>query len=281
MSGSRAGTCTESHGKESNLNEDKSLTVFRRLIHDNRIADGAFRLWHYLHNRKNKSGKCWPEQRNIARELGCKTHSLRRWTFQLVNAGYLETEKKGQNHHLEYTILFGDGKGDMPEWATRGVAQTDDTKNISRSPKGNVALPQEATPRVAETGDGSNHKGVITGSKGTITPPIFEPVKRGLFRREYEAMIRDAETEVKKARNDPTLRARVLKKEITRLCKFLRDEAQAEPEKSAENMKRATDHENNSENYCLGELTEQGKAVVTAWKNRIAEIRNVMNGRIA
>ena len=269
------------HGKGASLNEDKSLTVFRRLIHDKRIADGAFRLWHYLHNRKNKSNQCWPEQRNIARELGCKTHSLRCWTLQLVNAGYLVTEKKGQNHHLEYTISFGDGKGEMPEWATRGVAQIGDTENASRRPKGSVALPQEATPRVAETGDGSNHKGVITGSNGEITPPIFEPVKRNLFRREYEAMIRDTEAELKKARNDLMLRERVLKKDVAELCKFLRDEGMAKPEKLAENLQRATAQEKNPANYCAGVLTVPGNAIVTAWKNRIVEIRAAMNGQIA
>lgn len=281
MSGKPISTSTTSHGKGAILNEDKSLAVFRRLIHDKRIADGAFRLWHYLHNRKNKSGKCWPEQRNIARELGCKTHSLRRWTFQLVNAGYLETEKRGQNHHLEYMILFGDGKGDMPEWATRRVAQIDDTENASRRPKGNVALPQEATPRVAETGDGSNHKRVITGSNVKITPPIFEPVKRGLFRREYEAMIRDAEVELKKARNDPMFRERVLKKDVVGLCKFLRDEGEAKPEKLAENLQRATAQGKNPANYCPGALTAPGDEIVTAWKNRITEIRAAMNGQIA
>jgi hypothetical protein len=192
----------------------------------------------------------------------------------------LAVEKVGQNHHLEYTILYGDGKGDMPEWATRGVAQMGNTEDTSRRPKGNVALPQETTPRVAEMGDGSNTTEVILKSKGGISPPVFESVKHGLYRREYEGMIRDTEAELKKARNEPRLRERVLEKDVAGFCKFLRDEAQAKPEKSAENIKRATDHEKNPANYCVGELTEQGKAVVTAWKNRITEIRRAMNGQI-
>jgi hypothetical protein len=110
-------------------------------------------LWHYLRDRTNRENKCWPGQRNIALELGCKTHSLRNWTFELVNAGYLEIETKGQNHSYTYSILFGDDAGVMPKWATR--------KTISQCPKGNTALPKRATPRVAEKGDESNSNGVI------------------------------------------------------------------------------------------------------------------------
>ncbi|MGD1088387.1 MAG: helix-turn-helix domain-containing protein, partial [Verrucomicrobiota bacterium] len=133
-----------------------ALTVYRRIIHDSRICHGAFRLWHYLRDRANKSGKCWPEQRTIARELRCKTHSLPGWTSQLVSCGYLAVRKVGQNHRLEYQKLFGDGRGGLPEWATRGKMQT-----VSGSPNAKVASPSEATPRVAAMGDRSNHKGVI------------------------------------------------------------------------------------------------------------------------
>jgi hypothetical protein len=219
------------------MNEDPTLTVYRRLIHDKRISHGAFRLWHYLRDRKDAFGKTWPEQRDIARELRCKTHSLPGWTLQLVQAGYLATEKKGQNHHLEYTILFGDGKGDMPEWATRGKVQTGNTRTDSRSPNGQVATPIEATPRVAEKGDRSNNSGVTTGSKGKIAPPVFEPVKRGLYPREYDDLIREAEAE--------------------------RDRAKG-----------------NRAHYVADKLTEQGQAVIEAWRNRIRSLRKAKRGEL-
>ena len=151
---------------------EDALLVYRRLIHDSRICNGARCLWHYLRDRADKSGKCWPEQRSIAREMRCKTHSLPGWTSQLVLGGYLATEKRGQNHRLEYQILFGDGRGGLPEWATRGKAQP-----VSCSPNGKAALPAEATPRVAATGYGSNTREVIKESKGRISPPVFEPVR--------------------------------------------------------------------------------------------------------
>jgi hypothetical protein len=33
-------------------------------------------------------------------------------------------------------------------------------------------------------------------------------------------------------------------------------------------------------NYCAGKLTAQGKAIVSAWENRITEIRRAMNGQL-
>ena len=149
------------------------ITVYRRLLHDKRITHGAFRLWHYLRDMQNKSGKCWPQQRTIARDLGCKTHSLRDWTESLVSAGYLATEKIGQNHHLRYTVLFGDGKGAVPEWATRRTAQNGNAPPATCSPKSHPATPQGATPRSAPMGDGSNPNEVIKTSKLSTSEMIL------------------------------------------------------------------------------------------------------------
>lgn len=146
-------------------NPADALVVYRRLIHDARICHGAFRLWHYLRDRANKSGNCWPEQRTIASDLHCKTHSLPGWTEQLETAGYLTSEQVGQNHHLEYTVLFGDGKVALPEWATRGNALMGDTKTVSCRPFGKEATPKGATPRVAPMGYVSNPTVVIPKSK--------------------------------------------------------------------------------------------------------------------
>ena len=141
-----------------------ALAVYRRIIHDARICHGAFRLWHYLHDRRDKTGKCFPQQRTIAREIHCKTHSLKSWTEELVAAGSLSVSEAGQNHHHVYQMHFGDGANALPAWTTR--------KPISCRPKGKAASPPEATPRAAATGDGSNHSVVITTSKGGQPPKI-------------------------------------------------------------------------------------------------------------
>ena len=180
------------------MNTDKTFLVYRRLIHDKRISHGAFRFWHYLRDHADKSGKCWPKQRNIGRELRCKTSSLTLWTAQLVNTGYLSTEKIGQNHHFKYTILYGDGNGVMPEWATRGDTQKGDTKTAACSPNGTMATPKGVTPRVSQKDDVSNNKGVNYVSKGN-TPPI-NPQK--LFPRELDKAITDQVSAINRTHKD-------------------------------------------------------------------------------
>ena len=136
--------------------------VYRRLIYDTRIQPGPFRLWHYLNDRKNKAGIAFPAQRDIAVDLGCNPHSLARWIARLVTCGYLAIRKRGQNHHLVYTILCGDGLGVLPEWATRRNAQTDIT---GCCPNGSVAMTKGTMPRNAERGNESNNQVVNPESK--------------------------------------------------------------------------------------------------------------------
>jgi len=159
---------------------------------------------------------------------------------------------------------------------------------VAPRPKDNLGQKKSQHPKQTDTKANSqpSHPAQTTAHKGNPLEgnpvkgslPVFEPVKRGLYRREYEGMIQDAETEIKMAKENPANRNRVLKPDVAGHCKFLRDEAEAKPEKSAENLKRAADLENSPANYCAG-LTEQGKAIVTAWKNRIEEIRRAMNGQ--
>jgi hypothetical protein len=154
--------------REANVNERETSAVYRRLIHDTRISHGAFRLWHYLRDRKNQAGKCFPSQRTIAKELGCKTSSLPGWTSELREAGYVSTVSSGQNHHLVYTVLYGDFCGVMPKWATRGVAHLGDANALSRRPKGQLVSPISATRGVPETGDVSNFN--LVNSESNLPP---------------------------------------------------------------------------------------------------------------
>lgn len=173
-------------------NSPNGVLVYRRLILDQRISHGAFRLWHYLRDRKNKDGQAWPKVRDIAADLHCKTDSVTGWTKQLVDAGYLAVEKIGQKHYHRYTILYGDEhQFAYPQWATRNksrVPQTMDTKQVSDrvsigypypkdtvscTPNSHVVSPKGGTPRVPQKGDLSNTSVVIPISKGT-TSSSFE-----------------------------------------------------------------------------------------------------------
>jgi hypothetical protein len=155
----------------------RDVTVYRRLILDDRISHGAFRLWHYLRDKSNRKGQCWPAQRTIATELHCKPHSLAGWIDELVNSGYLATNPQGQNHHFIYTVLTGCDV--LPKAATPGDAQTGNAKepccpNGQRRvlPISPTVLPKAAIPRDAQKGNVSNINEVNSISKGEDNPRI-------------------------------------------------------------------------------------------------------------
>jgi hypothetical protein len=135
------------------------VSVFRRLIYDWRICKGAKLLWLYLRDRDNSAGQCWPDQRTIANDLRCKTHSLPGWTRQLIRCGYLHTKRVGQRHNFRYTVLTGDGYSNLPKWAARDY-RTGNANGSSRRPSRQVVTPKPATPRVACRGVVSNEQGV-------------------------------------------------------------------------------------------------------------------------
>jgi hypothetical protein len=180
-----------------------TVSTYRRLILDPRISHGAFRYWHYLRDRKNKNGQTWPKVRDIAADLGCKTHSLPGWTKELVLAGYLSVEKVGQKHNHLYTILPGDSHQPvLPKWATRKDsrdAETGDAKQASCRPNGNFVTPKQATPRVAQMGDVSNIQVVNSTSKVSGIPglKIFQGWQLAKDREQFQKQIREEKDRVK------------------------------------------------------------------------------------
>jgi hypothetical protein len=185
-------------------------TVYRRLIHDHRVSHGAFRLWHYLSDRRNKNGQTWPNQRDIAAEIGCKIHSLTPWTNELVDAGYLATEKVGQKHNLRYTILPGNAPfAALPEWATRTGfrhAEKGNTEDVSTCPKRNADMPKGATPRHAQMGNLSNLQGVNAMSKGGGRPPGgLENLEAWKLAKDIERLRNAIKTAKESQKPDPDL----------------------------------------------------------------------------
>jgi Helix-turn-helix domain len=91
-------------------NGRSSLEIFARLIRDNRISHGAFRLWHCLRDYTDHASRCFPGQRRLSDDIGCKIHSLKQWTHELVAAGWLEVESHGPSGGFDYTVLDGNGQ---------------------------------------------------------------------------------------------------------------------------------------------------------------------------
>ena len=160
------------------MNEDPKKVIYRRLIYDGELADGAFRFWHYLRDRKNMNDQTWPSQSVIAADLKCKESSITRWTTQLVEGGYLGIERIGQNHHIRYTILYGKGEFVSPQWAVPNqsrTTQTGATKTSSPLPNGNVAPTNGQGPRTPHWGGGSNLK----EDKSRGNPAPYEKILAG------------------------------------------------------------------------------------------------------
>lgn len=88
--------------------------AYSALMRDRRITHGEFRLWHCLNDHLNSiTGKCFPGQRTISKEIGCDTHSLKDWTATLESAGWLRIMRSERGRGFHYVLL--DGKGhDLP-----------------------------------------------------------------------------------------------------------------------------------------------------------------------
>jgi len=108
--------------------------------------------------------------------------------------------------------------------------------------------------------------------KGDIESPQFEPVKPGLWRREYEAMIRDAEGAIKAIKAKPENRVKDLTSAAEDLIAWL------EKEKPENWQSRVNDVFTRPDSYERRNLKPKPAAMVQAWKGRIEEIRRAMAG---
>src|SRR5262245_2349411 len=85
--------------------------IYSRLVRDRSISHGAFRLWHLLRDHANGYGLAWPGQRLIAKSLGCDKASIKGWTTELEEGGYiLGIRRIGQRHSFEYRLPVVAGK---------------------------------------------------------------------------------------------------------------------------------------------------------------------------
>jgi hypothetical protein len=99
-----------------------NLESYGVLVRDKRLSHGAFRVWHCLRDYTDRASKCFPGQRRVARDIGCDIHSIRKWTAELVAAGWLKVQG-GNGRRFDYTVLDGNGqplrKGTTPTDAER------------------------------------------------------------------------------------------------------------------------------------------------------------------
>lgn len=107
---------------------------------------------------------------------------------------------------------------------------------------------------------------------GEFPPPCFEPLPRGLFMRELEALGKSATAEIKRIKAHPKAWELTLSKSAKELIEFLAAEKREGWEK------RVKEVQDKPDNYVRTKLTRSAHEAVKAWERRIGEIRKAING---
>jgi hypothetical protein len=189
-----SGEATQARGSTSQLRGNAIVSIQRQAILDHRLPHGAFRLFNYLRDRQNKSGQVYATQRQIATDLKCKQDSIIEWTKILQECGYVAIERVGQNHNFRYTILCGDGKVALPEWASRAARTRATLKGSTKEnlalPEKEDALPKGASPRAPRKG---SLRSIVSGIdiKGGESPVNYFP-------RELDKAIEDQRAAIRR-----------------------------------------------------------------------------------
>lgn len=85
------------------LNTDPLL--YRKILRDERISHGAYRLWQLLREMANKDNECWPGQRYIGRTIHCDAHSVKKWITELISGGYIVRHPGGPHRSTRYHVF--------------------------------------------------------------------------------------------------------------------------------------------------------------------------------
>jgi hypothetical protein len=103
-------------------------------------------------------------------------------------------------------------------------------------------------------------------------PPVFQPLRAGLYRRELNGMLTDAENELKRVRANPGAWERQLSKEAQELIAFLMSEKKPDWES------RVHEIQAKQANYVRTKLRPEAQAIVNAWEQRKATLKAALHG---
>ena len=79
-------------------------TLYSQILLDERISNGAFRLWHLLLGMTGKNPCCWPSVTTIAKKLHTNRNSVMKWITELEAALYLRVERGHQHKSNRYFV---------------------------------------------------------------------------------------------------------------------------------------------------------------------------------
>lgn len=242
----------------------------------------------------------WDEEYETSETRKLKELRWVRWRNTLDDLGYrrLVAHPRACEVLAAWGVILqvasGGARGERGWLVRRGESLTaEDLALVSGLPAAvfELALPLLASPaigwlEVAPRGEGQAEAGAAGGGQGSgrlegATPAgaaeaggglRFEPVRRGLYRREYEAMLGDVEGEIRAIVEAPGNYQRRLRAEVAELIARLEREGRGE--RAAEVRRRQDVWER------VG-LRAEAAARLRAWQQRKAEIKAAMNGVLA
>lgn len=187
----------------------------------------------------------------------------------LLQAGFMEEGPPLKIHDWAEHNGFHVAYAERARKAANARWQKERTKEKEKDSDKRGEEPSNASGMLEASG--STKPGVKGKAEG---PPKFEPVPKGLYRREYEALLKDAHGELESIKNNPANYAKDLCTSAEESIAWL----QANKPEGWES--KASAIASNPANYERGPLKPIAAASVAAWKQRIAEIKSTMAGII-
>src|SRR5689334_1801473 len=80
--------------------------VLLEIIEDSNLSPGAFRLYTLLVAYSRGFGACWLSQRTLAEKLGVSERTVRGWTVELEQSGYITVEHRRAFSGQQQTNLY-------------------------------------------------------------------------------------------------------------------------------------------------------------------------------
>lgn len=96
------------------------------------LGRGRSELLGLLRAHAKKTGKAWPRQSTLSREMGVSVRTIRRWLHDLEQGGYVLIQRTGRSS----VITFPDGLADGPNQPTRSAGMTDRIRGEKETAEG-------------------------------------------------------------------------------------------------------------------------------------------------
>ncbi len=187
------------------------------------------------------------------------------YRYRVLGKDYLQITKFRQR------LRIMKSKFPFPPNEIQQICQSNDSQKADNG-QSNGGHMSALNPNPNPNPKGGEDDGQLADKRQTGDIPVFEAVKLGLFAREYDAMIKDAQGVITAIRAKPEHCAKDLSPRAEELIRFL------ESEKKDGWQARVEEIYTRSDSYERKNLKPKYAALVDAWKTRIEEIKRAKAG---